>query len=296
MASFWQGFITRFSVYFTTSMVYSYLIRIVQSVIVILISHIVIKITNRVIDNILKDNNKISARKSNTLRMLLKSVVRYGIYFIALLIILSLFNVFVTSLLAGAGILGVALGFGAQNLIKDIINGFFIIFEDEFGVGDYIETAGVSGLVEEIGLRTTKIRSFGGELHIIPNSEISKVTNYSTGTIRVLVDVNVAHEENLTEVIEILKELCQEILQEKKELITEGPKVLGVQELSNAGSLIRIWAKAVPMEQWQLARYIRQRVKERLTKKGIAIAYPHMVILTKGEKKERNLTGGISDE
>lgn len=247
----------------------------------LVISGLVIKFGNRYIDNLLKREREKYIRRRNTLILLLRSALRYVIYFISSIIILSIFNVPIASLLAGAGIIGLAIGFGAQSLVKDIINGFFILFEDQFAVGDYIKIASVDGVVEELGLRTTRIRSFAGEVHIIPNGEISQVTNYSSGSMRVMVDVGVAYEEKPSQIIDILEELAGEIALEKSAVITEGPTVLGVQELAASSVVIRIWAKVKPMEQWQVARYIRQRIKERLDERGIEIAYPHVVLLSK---------------
>ncbi|AZO93579.1 mechanosensitive ion channel family protein [Halocella sp. SP3-1] len=266
---------------FSSELLWSYLIKIVNSIIVLIISGLVIKFGNKYIDNLLKREREKYIRRRNTLILLLRSALRYVIYFISSIIILSIFNVPVASLLAGAGIIGLAVGFGAQSLVKDIINGFFILFEDQFAVGDYIKVASVDGVVEELGLRTTRLRSFAGEIHIIPNGEISQVTNYSSGNMRVMVDVGVAYEEKPSQVIDVLEELAGEIALEKSEVITDGPTVLGVQELAVSSVVIRIWAKVKPMEQWQVARYIRQRIKERLDERGIEIAYPHVVLLSK---------------
>lgn len=266
---------------FSSELLWSYLIKIVNSIVVLIISGLVIKFGNKYIDNLLKREREKYIRRRNTLILLLRSALRYVIYFISSIIILSIFNVPVASLLAGAGIIGLAVGFGAQSLVKDIINGFFILFEDQFAVGDYIKVASVDGVVEELGLRTTRLRSFAGEIHIIPNGEINQVTNYSSGNMRVMVDVGVAYEEKPSQVIDVLEELAGEIALEKSEVITDGPTVLGVQELAVSSVVIRIWAKVKPMEQWQVARYIRQRIKERLDERGIEIAYPHVVLLSK---------------
>lgn len=299
MEGIWEKLIGRINQLIVSGILVEYFIKILGAVLTIIASQILIKLGNKFINNLLKNRKKKkyrSERRRNTMMMLLKSILRYGMYFFAVMIILSLFNVPVASLLAGAGIIGVAIGFGAQNLVKDIINGFFILFEDQFGVGDYIKAAGVEGIVEEIGLRTTNIRDFGGELHIVPNSEITQVTNYSAGNMRVMVDVGVSYEEEPAHVIEVLEKLCSNIAYEKSDVITDGPRVLGVQELAASSVVIRIWAMVRPMEQWQVSRYIRQRVKETFDEVGIKIAYPHMVLVTKNEEQGRGLVEeGISD-
>lgn len=285
----WGLFIEKIGEVFTAKLIMQYLIKIIGSLVIIISSQVLIKIGNKTIDRLLASQIRYSSeRRRNTLRMLLKSFLRYSIYFFAVMVILSIFNVPIASLLAGAGIIGLAIGFGAQSLVKDIINGFFVLFEDQFGVGDYIKTAGVEGIVEEIGLRTTSIRNFGGEQHVVPNGEITQVTNYSSGNMRVMVDVGVTYEESPSHVIEELEKLCGEIAKEKKDVITDGPTVLGVQELASSSIVIRVWAKVIPMEQWQMSRYIKRRIKEHLDETGIEIAYPHMVLMSKGMDSERS--------
>jgi moderate conductance mechanosensitive channel len=280
-------YLNKFEGFFAIDAFLDHLLKIISILIVIIAGHIGIKLGNKFIDHIVSENNReryISNKKIRTLRMLLKSILKYAIYFFAGLTVLSFLNVPIGSLIAGAGFIGVAVGFGAQNLVKDVINGFFILFEDQFGVGDFIKTAGVEGIVEELGLRSSRIRSFGGELHIIPNSEINQVTNYSIGNMRVLIDVGIAYEEDVDNAIEKLENLCKDIAKEKAELITDGPKVLGLHELASSSVIIRIWAMTIPMEQWGIGRYINKRVKETLDKEGIEIAYPHMVLLSKNEQ------------
>lgn len=250
-------------------------------------SMIIIRLGHKFIERFMqenKENNYIEEKRIKTLKLLLKSILKYVVYFFAAMIILSFLNVPIGSLIAGAGVLGVAIGFGAQSLVKDVINGFFILFENQFSVDDYIETAGVSGIVEEIGLRTTKIRDLGGQLHIIPNSKIIQVTNYSSGNMRVMVDVGIGYNEDAQQAIAVLNKLCEEIAEEKGDLITDGPQVLGVQELASSSVVIRIWAMTKPMQNWGISRYIRMRAKQVLDETGIEIPYPHMVLVNNKEQ------------
>ncbi len=230
------------------------------------------------------ENNrvKIDEKKAKTLSALVKSVVNYAIFFIVILIVLDIFGIQTAPILASAGILGLAVGFGAQSLVKDVITGFFIILEQQFSVGDYIKAAGVDGIVEELGFRTTKIRDFGGELHIIPNGLIDKVTNYVTGNMRVLVSVQIAYKENVDKALEVLSDMCAKAAEEI-EVIKEGPRVLGVTELADSGVKILLWAKTLPMEQWGVSREITKRAKLALDEAGIEIPFPHMVIV--GDEK-----------
>src|SRR5690625_5855916 len=143
---------------------------------------------------------QISSRREQTLSKLLTNILMYLIAFIVIVMILDILGVPISTLLAGAGVAGLAIGFGAQSLVKDVISGFFIIFEDQFSVGDYILINNLEGTVEEIGLRTTKVQSWTGEQHIIPNGDISMVTNYSIHNGISVVEINVTYENDIKQV------------------------------------------------------------------------------------------------
>ncbi|MFP4662516.1 MAG: mechanosensitive ion channel family protein [Halanaerobiales bacterium] len=288
-----SNFVQQGNSFLSSAFFISTVMNIVYGILVFLGAILIIFIGNKYIDKLISDEEDKQIRRKNTLMMLLKSILKYTIYFFTAVIILSIFGIPVASLIAGAGILGLAIGFGAQSLVKDVINGFFILFEDQFAVGDYVEAAGKDGLVEELGLRTTIIRNFAGQKHIIPNGEIGQVTNYSEGKMRVLVDVGITYEENPSYAIDKLNELCEQIAKEKADILMEGPKVLGVQELADSSVVLRILAKVKPMEQWYMGRYIKQRVKEYLDEVGIDIAYPHLIVLPKeNESLEVNVSSG----
>jgi len=227
--------------------------------------------------------------KTKTLAGLLKSIVRYVTYFVAGINILEIAGIKTTSLLTAAGIGGLAIGFGAQNLVKDVISGFFIIFEDQYNVGDYIEASGVAGTVDEIGLRTTKLWDFGGQLHIIPNGEITRVTNHSRGAMRALINVSIAYEEDINRVIKLLEEVCQEVREKRKDVIVEGPSILGVSNLGKTEIEVGIIAKTIPMQQWSVERELRKTVLEKFASEGIEIPYPRTVYIKKEGKREEDL-------
>jgi len=253
----------------------------------LIIARIILKFGYLLVDKFLKAEKegkiKFDERKIKTLAVLLKSVLKYVIYFIAGVTVLRVFGIPTESIIATAGIGGLAIGFGAQNLVRDVITGFFILFEDQFSVGDYIETAGLTGFVEEMGLRVTKLRSFSGELHIIPNGEIKKVTNHTRGSIRALVDVDIAYEEDIDRALKTLNEICQQMAREREDIV-EGPTVLGVQELGPSSVVIRIIAKTVPLQQWSVERELRKRIKETFDERGIEIPYPRRVIIQQKPK------------
>jgi small conductance mechanosensitive channel len=176
----------------------------------------------------------------------------------------------VTTVIAVTSIAGVAIGFGAQNLVKDIITGFFILFEDQFAVGDYIVIEGMSGIVEVLGLRITKIRDFSGDVHIIPNGSITKVTNKSRGNMRALVEFQIAYEEDIDNAIKVINRVNDQIKKDFKQIV-DGPEVIGVTDLGDFGVTIRVIAKTKPMEQWGVEVELRKRIKNALSNAGISI-------------------------
>jgi len=256
---------------------------------VLIVSAIIIKFANEFINRILvlsqKEKIHVDENKRKTLASLIKSIVRYVAYFMAAMNILEILGINTTSLLTAAGVGGLAVGFGAQNLVKDVISGFFLIFEDQYNVGDYVEIAGVSGIVDEIGLRTTKIRDFGGQFHIIPNGEIKLVTNYSRGMMRALVNISISYEDNLDEVFKVLEEVCQQVKEKRKDIL-EGPTVLGISNLGPSEIVVSILARTEPMQQWIVEREIRRAVLEKFSEEGIEIPYPRMVCINKQSKGE----------
>lgn len=217
-------------------------------------------------------------RKINTLRVLLRSLLRYSLYFIVITATLSLFKININSIIALAGIGGLAIGFGAQSLVKDVINGFFILFEDQYGVGDYVTIGEHSGIVEEIGLRSTKLKDFNGDVHIIPNSDVVRVTNHSRNPHLAVVDVRIGYDENIQKIAKLLEGLCEEIRKEGKEVLIEGPEFLGITEFSDFYMVMRIIAKTKPLEHWAFERELRKRIKILFDTNNIKIPYERIII------------------
>ncbi|MGB9679711.1 MAG: mechanosensitive ion channel family protein [Thermoanaerobacteraceae bacterium] len=218
--------------------------------------------------------------KIKTLSSLTKNIARYIIYFIALASILKIFNIEMSSILAVAGIGSLAIGFGAQSLVKDIISGFFIIFEDQFSVGDYIVVNGISGVVEEIGLRITKVRGFSDGLHIIPNGEIKMVSNMTKDKMMAIVNIGVPLKENVDEVIEGINKICKDTKNERQDLIN-GPTIMGITDMQDSKLMITVYAETLPMQKWAVERDIRYRVKKMFDKMNISYPYPYTnVIIT----------------
>lgn len=235
-----------------------------------------------------KGKRLINEQKANTLFSLLKSIAFYVITFTVIIHLLKrVFDFDTGTLLASASVLGVALGFGSQSLVKDVIGGFFILFENQFAVGEYIKAGEFSGTVEEIGLRATQLRDAGGELHIIPNGRITAVTNYNRGKMRALVDVNLPYEEDLDRAIAVMHSVCEEVSMEFGEKIVEPPTVLGVIEFGERHAVIRVVGYTLPDEQWGLERELRRRIHKAFLQAGIRIPQANLVLAAKkGEREE----------
>ncbi|WP_433746000.1 mechanosensitive ion channel family protein [Falsibacillus pallidus] len=259
----------------------------IKIVAILLVAGLIIKIGKVAIRNIFKVRAKsplrFTERRETTLLKLLENVLVYVVYFIAVIMVLSALTINVTGLIAGAGIVGLAIGFGAQNLVRDIITGFFIIFEDQFSVGDYVRIGTTEGTVEEIGLRTTKIKSWTGELHIIPNGNISEVTNFSLHNSVAVVDVGIAYEEDIAEAETAIQELLSRMPHKYEELV-QPPELLGVQNLAASEVTVRIVAETLPMKHWYMARQLRKEIKAELDARGIEIPFPRMVLYSREEE------------
>ncbi|MBB6454436.1 small conductance mechanosensitive channel [Salirhabdus euzebyi] len=227
----------------------------------------------------------ISERREATLTKLLENTLVYMVYFTAFIMILESLGLQVGALLAGAGIAGLAIGFGAQNLVKDIITGFFIIFEDQFSVGDFVRIGQSEGVVDEIGLRTTKIKTWTGEHHIIPNGNIQEVINFSIHNSVAVVDVGVSYEGDINLAEKVLTELLERLPADNPEMV-KTPELLGVQNLGASDVVFRVIAEVEPMQHWAIARKMRKAIKEELDKNGVEIPFPRLVMYSRKEKEE----------
>jgi len=262
--------------------------NIIKVIGILIISRLIWKFGTIIIDQVFKDrfnineHLKMEHRRVETLSKLLKSLLSYILYFIAIVSSLEIFGVPTGSVLAGAGILGLAVGFGAQNLVKDIISGFFIIFEDHFAVGEYVKIGDKFGMVEEVGLKTTKIRAWTGEVYMIPNGSIEQVTNYNRGSMRSLVEVGIAYEENIENAIKVIEKACDKVYEEMKEVIDEKPNVMGVVALADSSVNIRVTATVSGLNHWSLERKLKQRIKEEFDREGVEIPYPRCVVIKGG--------------
>lgn len=214
----------------------------------------------------MKEQRNISAGRSHTLEKLTKNILSYVLGFILVTFIAEMFGLSPGALIAGAGVVGLAVGFGAQGLVSDVVTGFFLLLEKQVDVGDYVTIAGMDGVVEEVGLRTTQLREFDGTLSFIPNRNITNVNNHSRGNMRALVDVSVPFENDMDTTIKLIQESCRD-LGEVQEFIKEGPDVVGVEDLTSSLVTIRVIAKTENMHQWTVERRIRQAIKQAMEEK-----------------------------
>ncbi|QNO14534.1 mechanosensitive ion channel family protein [Alkalicella caledoniensis] len=238
-------------------------------------------------------NEKIHPVQGKTTISILESTIKYFISFVAILMILVVLEIDITPILTSAGILGFAIGFGSQNLVRDIISGFFVIFEGQFHVGDFVEINGgkIRGTVEEIGLRVTKIREWSMKLNYIPNGEIKLVNNYSRGKMRPIIDVTVPYGQDVKHVYKVLERTCYIIAENYKEYLVEDPKVLGITDIEQKGITFTLMAVTDPDSYWLMGREIRKHVLLEFKNSGVDVAYPHRVIVN--SRDSENIAEGL---
>ncbi|MCM0625960.1 mechanosensitive ion channel family protein [Lysinibacillus sp. OL1_EC] len=258
----------------------------IEILLILLVSWIAVKLGKKFIKKVflirMRSPLSHSDRRQRTISRLLQSVISYVVYFSAIIGILSSLNIKVAGLLAGAGIVGLAIGFGAQSLVKDVITGFFIIFEDQFGVGDYIKINAAEGTVVEIGLRTTKINGATGEQFIIPNGAIGEVVNYSVNNSKIFIDLQMATDADFEKAEGIINKYLETLPKMHKELIA-APVFLGVQNVKGTEVTIRIVAETLPQQQYGVARTIRRDITKLFEENNIPMVYPKMMFYGKDE-------------
>jgi small-conductance mechanosensitive channel len=216
-------------------------------------------------------------KRSETISYVITNTIGVVIGIIVLFSILGQVGVNIAPALASLGVVGLAISFGAQSLIKDIINGLFILIEDQYGIGDVVRVGGISGLVEEVNLRRTVLRDMDGIVHYVPNSEISIASNFTKEYSRVNLNISVGYGEDLDRVIKVVNRVCSQMSEEKewKEKIIKTPQVLRVDALGDSGIEIKILGDTHPIMQWEVMGELRKRIKEEFDREGIEIPWPH---------------------
>lgn len=250
--------------------------RVVSSLVVIFVILFLLKVAKTSLNRIgLKESA--NQRRKRTIAKLILSVTRYVLGIILILIVLAIWGVNVAPALAGLGIAGLVIGLGAQKFINDLISGFFIIFEQHYDVGDTIEAGGFRGEVTSIGLKTTKLKNFKGEVKIIANGDITTLINHSKMPTTAIIEFGISYNANMQETIDLLNAELPKLRDEMPEII-EGPTVAGVIDLASSSVNMRVTAKTLNLQHFGVERKMRQRVKEILDANNIEIPFPQVVL------------------
>jgi moderate conductance mechanosensitive channel len=260
--------------------------RAVKIVVVIFLAIIIYRLIRVLIGRLLNREieeedplvRRLREQRAQTMASLLGNVAAVSVVVITALTVMDILLENIGPILASFGILGLAISFGAQSLVKDVISGTFLLMEGQYGVGDVVKVSDVSGLVEKITLRTTVLRDVEGAVHIVPNGEITRVTNMTKAWSRAVLHIGVAYREDVDRVIDVLKDVLREFQADPEwgALLLEDPVVPGVENFADSAVVIRIMAKTLPLKQWDVARELRRRIKKRFDREGIEIPFPHM--------------------
>ncbi|WP_244962980.1 mechanosensitive ion channel family protein [Nocardioides dongkuii] len=227
-------------------------------------------------------------QRAKTMGDLLKSIITGILVAMFGTMILSELGVNIAPIIASAGIIGIALGFGAQSLVKDFLSGVFMIVEDQYGVGDVVDVGEATGTIEAVSLRVTRLRDLNGTVWYVPNGEIMRVGNMSQNWSRAVVDVSVGYSEDLVRVQRVLREIAHDLWQDEdyRGVIIEEPEVTGVEMLAADAVNLRVLVKTSPNEQWAVARALRQRIKARFDHEGIEIPFAQRVVWHRDEQRK----------
>ncbi len=247
--------------------------KIALVILIVLLARMVVRMINTVINRAISRRGDAYGLRAVTLTRLTQKLIKYVIYFIAITMLLDLWSINTSAILATAGIGSLALGMGAQTLIKDCITGFFIVFDNQLAVGEFVKVAGIEGHVEEVGIRMTKIRSLDGRLHFIPNSEISIITNSNRGPIRARVDIDVDRSEDPVRVLEIIEEAIEGL--RDAHFPEAGPSIMGMTENTDRGYRVTVVGKRSIDDFYDLEMAMRQAVLSHFIKYNIKLPEMH---------------------
>jgi len=252
--------------------------QLINSIIVIVLFICIYLIVNRVIKSIIKKTiNRNGEKRKKTLLLLVNNIIKYVLMVICLLMILGIYGVNTTALVTSLGLLGLGASLAMQDTLKDLLAGFFIIFENQYDIGDTITIGNFKGEVVALGLKTTKIRAYTGEINIVSNRNIESVINHSSSNSLAIVDFDISYEEDLDKVEKIINQLCKNLTNELTG-IKGDVQLLGIEELGESGIRYRVTVDTEAMAQFKIQRIIRKAIKEELTKNGISIPYPQVVV------------------
>ncbi|WP_168169657.1 mechanosensitive ion channel family protein [Candidatus Izimaplasma bacterium ZiA1] len=251
----------------------NFIVVIIMIVLILFVSFLIVRISSYTVKKILlKQTNN----RTITLVKHIQSILKYVIYFVVIMIVLSELGINITPIIASAGVFGLAIGFGAQSIVKDFISGFFIIFENQFTLGDVIEVDGFKGEVIEFGLRSTKIKNWKGQIKIISNGDIKKLINFSREFSVGIVDISVAYETDMQLLENSLYNFIEKY--ETNEDIVEKVSYLGVVEMQDSGVLVRLIFKSKPNVHFKYERKLRSDLLTFFKDQKIDIPYPHVIV------------------
>jgi small conductance mechanosensitive channel len=232
-------------------------------------------------------------QRTETLRLVIRSVSKVVLLLLVVLMISAELGFNIGPVLASAGIVGLAVGFGAQSLVKDVISGFFILFEDQFGIGDVVKIADFTGVVERMSLRATVLRNLEGQIYVVPNGNVQNVTVMTKQWARAVIDVTVPYDEDLTRVFETLQKVGFSLAQQLADRVLEQPVVLGIEKLADSGVTIRSIVKTPPFKKDDVLREWRRLIKEEFERTGIDLAQKgrQEVTIVEAPSRRETLTG-----
>ncbi len=261
------------------------LIAIIKIIGIIVIARIIISLSRRVTRRIVKSRiarkpHSTLAKKGETIQTVTDSIVKYGIYFFAVMGILGVLGLgtAVSSMLAAAGIGGIVIALGAQSLVKDVVSGMFMLFENQLTVGEYIKIGDHEGTVDAVTLRTTTIIKFTGEAVTIPNGNIGTIVNYSRGGHLAIIDMPITYDTDIEKAGDLMRTAALDYMAGHDNILEE-PRVLGIIEFGDSQMVLRMVMRVKPLTHWETERDLRRAVKESFDKCGVAVPYPHRVVI-----------------
>jgi small conductance mechanosensitive channel len=255
-------------------------------VVILILAWVALRLTNRMI-RLLKgyllgrvDHTSLELGRIETLGNVFRYIFGVIITIVAGMLMLSELGISIAPILATAGVAGIAIGFGAQSLIKDYFNGFFLLLEDQLRQGDVVNVGGMGGLVEEITLRHVRLRDYDGSVYFVPNGTITTVTNMSRDYAYALIDMRVANRQNVDHVMELMRDIARDMRVDPtfKDRITEDLEMAGIEKLEDTAAIIRCRIKVKPLAQWDVKREFLRRVKFAFEERNIELPFPHMVM------------------
>ncbi|CAG4883748.1 Mechanosensitive ion channel protein MscS [Georgfuchsia toluolica] len=255
--------------------------------VILILTSILLKLTQRIIPRLrdyiaAQQSSREDSQRILTLSRVLRYSVNVAIVAVAAILVLGEFGISVAPILGAAGVIGLAIGFGAQSLVKDYFTGFFLLLENQIRHGDVVEAGGKAGLVEELTLRYLKLRDYSGNVHYIPNGTISVVTNMSLGYAYAVIDASISYDTDIDHAIAAMREVGEDMRHgsDLRDKILDALEIAGVDDWADSSIVIRCRFKVVPLEQWNVRREFLKRLKEAFDRANIEIPFPHLKIIT----------------